>query len=102
MDWKKQRTVKMNDMQGLLDKAREGVVTVVFKKKGTEEIRIMPCTLNPELLNHQPKDVTEIVEQAATNERFVVWSIDKDAWRSFVAANVIEWYEGYPKQIIEI
>ena len=102
MDWKKQRIWKVNDMQELLDKAREGVVTVVFKKKGTEEIRVMPCTLRAELLNHQPKDVVEIVEQSATNERFVVWSIDKDAWRSFIAANVMEWYEGYPKQTIEI
>jgi hypothetical protein len=102
MDWKKQRIMKMNDMQGLLDKAREGVVTVVFNKKSTEEIRTMPCTLKPEWLNHQLTDVKEIVEQAATNERFVVWSLDKEAWRSFVAANVIEWYEGYPKQTIEI
>jgi hypothetical protein len=102
MDWKKQRIMKMNDTQLFLDKAREGVATVVFKKVGTEEIRVMPCTLKPELLNHQPNDVTEIVEQAATNERFVVWSLDKDAWRSFVTANVIEWYEGYPKQTIEI
>jgi|TARA_R110001592_G_scaffold7466_8_gene41888 hypothetical protein len=86
----------MSDMQKLLDKAREGVVTVKFKKVGTDDIRIMPCTLKPELLNHQPHEVTEIVEQVATNDRFVVWSLDKDAWRSFVANTLIEWYEGYP------
>jgi len=92
----------MNNTQEFLDKAREGVVTVVFKKVGTEEVRVMPCTLKPDLLRHHSKDVTEIVEQAATNERFVVWSLDKDAWRSFVASTLIEWYEGYPKQIVEI
>ena len=40
-----------NETQNLINALKNGVVTVVFKKINTEEIRIMPCTLNPDVLN---------------------------------------------------
>ena len=34
-----------NETQNLVNALKKEVVTVVFKKINTEEIRIMPCTL---------------------------------------------------------
>ena len=38
------------ETQNLVNALKKDVVTVIFKKINTEEIRIMPCTLNEEIL----------------------------------------------------
>lgn len=76
-------------IKGFIDAAKKGVVTVEFTKIDTGELRVMPCTLNPELSNH---NVPEILEQREDNEHIVVWSLDKNAWRSFRVETVIDWY----------
>ena len=80
-------------MNGFVKAARDGVVTVEFKKIDTGELRVMPCTLNRELSNH---NVPEILEQKEDNDHLVVWAMDKQAWRSFRVETVVKWYEGYP------
>lgn len=85
----------MSKMDGFIKCAQEGAVTVVFKKVNTEEIRTMPCTLNRELSNG---NVPEILEQQEVSDHLAVWSLDKDAWRSFRTDTVIEWYKGEPQQ----
>jgi hypothetical protein len=80
-------------MNGFVKAARDGVVTVEFKKIDTGELRVMPCTLNRELSNH---NVPEILEQKENNDHLVVWALDKNAWRSFRVETVVKWYEGYP------
>lgn len=83
----------MQSPEKFLQAAKEGVVTVVFKKINTDEIRIMPCTLNESISNGNA-----IVKDTDPNsEHFAVWCLDKDAWRSFRANTVVEWYEGEPK-----
>lgn len=82
-----------NDINGFTAAAKKGVVTVEFNKIDTEELRVMPCTLNSELSNH---NVPEILEQREESEHLVVWSMDKEAWRSFRVNTMIKWYEGYP------
>ena len=83
----------MEQPEKFIKEAREGVVTVEFKKIGTGEVRVMPSTLNPEIAN------TAIVISDFDHEsdNFVVWSCDKDAWRSFRVNTVIRWYKGEPK-----
>lgn len=78
---------------GFVDAAKKGVVTVEFTKIDTGELRVMPCTLNSELSNH---NVPEILEQKEESDHLVVWSMDKDAWRSFRVNTMIKWYEGSP------
>ena len=39
-----------NETAKLLEALQKGQVTVTFRKIDTGEIRIMPCTLNPEML----------------------------------------------------
>lgn len=80
-------------IKGFVAAALEGVVTVEFTKIDTGELRIMPCTLNRELSDH---NVPEILEQREDNEHLVVWSLDKQAWRSFRVNTVVKWYKGYP------
>jgi hypothetical protein len=83
----------MKDTDKFLTEAKKGIVTVVFEKLHTKEIRTMPCTLNPEL-----GDFTiEIKNYDPKSDHFVVWCTDKDAWRSFRANTVKEWYTGEPK-----
>jgi len=80
--------------QEFLQRVNEGVATVEFRKVGTDELRVMPCTLNSSIVG-QDLAVTG-KEQNANSEHLVVWSLDKDAWRSFRVETVERWYEGYP------
>ena len=75
-----------------LNYIKENVATVEFRKVGTDELRVMPCTLNAEVMGEQSAEVT----QQANNDHLVVWSMDRDAWRSFRVNTVERWYEGYP------
>jgi hypothetical protein len=82
-------------MKEFIEVAKKGVVTVEFIKVGTDEKRVMPCTLNPVLSEH---NVPEILEQKESNDHLVVWALDKQAWRSFRVNTVVRWYEGYPEE----
>lgn len=75
-----------------LNYIKENVATVEFRKIGTDELRVMPCTLNPDVMG----TTTSEVNQQAENEHLVVWSVDKDNWRSFRVETVERWYAGYP------
>lgn len=81
-----------NTIKGFVKAAQQGVVTVEFIKIDTEECRVMPCTLNPALSNH---NVPEILEQREDSDHIVVWALDKEAWRSFRVSTLVKWYEGY-------
>jgi len=80
----------LKNVKGFIKAAKEGAVTVEFTKIDTGELRVMPCTLNHELSD---KNVPEVLEQQEKNEHLVVWSLDKNAWRSFRVETVVNWYE---------
>ena len=80
--------------QEFLQRGNEGVATVEFRKVGTDELRVMPCTLNSSIVGQDL--AVSGKEQNANSEHLVVWSLDKDAWRSFRVETVERWYEGYP------
>ena len=66
----------------LLEALKKGTVTVSFRKIDTGELRVMPCTLNPVVL--EANGVTNKVNvQGTDTEAFPVWALNKDAWRSF-------------------
>ena len=83
----------MQNVENFLNLVKEGVATVVFKKINTDEIRVMPCTLNKEIAGTS----IEVKQMDPNSEHFAVWCLDKNAWRSFRVNTVVEWYEGYPK-----
>jgi len=83
-------------MKGLLDAAKTGVVTVEFIKVGTDELRVMPCTLNNKLSEgHVPEVLSLDFDDDA--EHFAVWAVDVKGWRSFRLDTVERWYVGYPE-----
>jgi len=85
----------MKDKVKFLDEAKAGIVTVEFRKIDTEELRIMPCTLNKEISGGK---VPETFNQKPDSDHFAVWCIDRGAWRSFRVNTVEQWYKGMPQQ----
>ena len=82
--------MEISEKQQLLDSLLKGIVQVTFKKIDTGELRIMPCTLKPETLKEA--GVTISIDYSATGmEAFPVWSLDKNAWRSFRLDTVQQW-----------
>jgi len=82
--------MEMNERAKLLKALQKGQVTVTFRKVDTGEIRVMPCTLNPAIL--EANDVTTKINYSADKmEVFPVWSLDKNAWRSFILDTVEAW-----------
>ena len=78
------------ERKALLEALKKGTVTVTFRKIDTGELRVMPCTLNPAVLEaNQVK--TTINYEPQNMEAFPVWSLDKDAWRAFRLDTVEGW-----------
>jgi hypothetical protein len=85
----------INEKALLLEALQTGQVTVTFKKIDTGELRVMPCTLEPKAL--EKAGVTNKVNYGATQmEAFPVWSLDKNAWRSFRLDTVVQWDTNSP------
>ena len=74
----------------LLEALKKGTVTVSFRKIDTGELRVMPCTLNPAVLEANGV-ATKVSISNTDTEVFPVWSLDKNAWRSFRLDTVEGW-----------
>jgi hypothetical protein len=61
---------------------------VTFKKIDGE-IRVMPCTLSPEVLPPQQPLAEGKVPRKPNPNVVSAWSLDRSAWRSFKVENVI-------------
>ena len=82
--------MNQNECGSLIEALQEGAVTVTFQKVGSDETRVMPCTLNSTVLESKGvKTDTESVSPESTH--LAVWSIDNDAWRSFRVNTVTGW-----------
>jgi|TARA_B100001094_G_scaffold21674_1_gene18302 hypothetical protein len=79
-----------NDKANLLEALQKGQVTVSFTKIDTGELRVMPCTLNKDILKENGIETT-INYSSNSMEAFPVWSLDKSAWRSFRLDTVESW-----------
>lgn len=84
----------MKNADKFLKEAKQGIVTVVFTKIGTGETRVMPCTLKEDLIPAK----AVIKDMDPNSDNLVVWSLDKDAWRSFRVNTVTDWYVGREKE----
>ncbi len=77
----------------IINALKKGVVTVVFEKIDTKEIRTMPCTLNQDI-HKQSLDF----KNYASPDTLVMYGLDVKAWRDVRVNTIVEWYEGYPKE----
>ena len=82
--------MNIKEKSDLLSALYKGTVTVTFRKIDTGEIRVMPCPLNPTILEANGI-TTEIKVSATQMEHFPVWALDKLAWRSFRLDTVEGW-----------
>ena len=78
--------------QKIIDALQKGVITIVFEKIGTGEIRTMPCTLNNDISNQ-----TLQIKKYSSPDAVICWGLDVEAWRDVRVDTIIEWYKGYPK-----
>ena len=77
-----------NETAELIEALQKGQVTVTFQKVNSSEIRVMPCTLNPTVL--EANEVSPGKESELTSV-IPVWSTDQNAWRSFRTDSIISW-----------
>jgi len=82
--------MQTNEVTKLIESLRDGIVTVTFKKINTDEIRVMPCSLDPKVLTENGV-TTEIKSFDPASDHLVAWALDKKAWRSFRLSTVISW-----------
>ena len=79
-----------NELSLLLEALKKGTATVTFQKIDSDEIRGMPCTLNPTVLKANGVDI--VIETVNPNtDHVAVWALDKNAWRSFRVSTVLGW-----------
>ena len=71
---------------------KEGVVTVEFTKIDTDELRVMPCTLNQEIHKQSLN-----IKNYSTNDTMVMYGLDVKAWRDVKIDTIQKWYPGYPQ-----
>ena len=82
--------MEIAERNNLVKALQTGIVQVIFKKINTEEIRIMPCTLNKDvLMENGVKTVLESMEPSS--DHYAVWALDKNAWRSFRVNTIVSW-----------
>ena len=77
----------------IINALKKGVVTVVFEKIDTKEIRTMPCTLNQDIHKQSLN-----FKNYASPDTLVMYGLDVKAWRDVRVNTIVEWYEGYPKE----
>ena len=80
-------------MKPLIDSLYKGIVTVVFEKIDTGELRIMPCTLNKDIHKQSME-----IKGYHSNDNVIMYALDKQAWRDVRINTIVEWYEGMPKE----
>jgi hypothetical protein len=79
----------MIDKNELIKLLEEGEVTVTFRKKHVNEIRVMHCTKNPDFipLEDLPKGN---FKKIAPDYIVCAYDLDKEDWRSFDIDLVID------------
>ena len=79
--------------KAIVDALKKGVVTIVFEKIDTGELRTMPCTLNNEI-----SGVSMIIKEYSSPDTLVMYGLDVNAWRDVRVDTIQDWYNGYPKE----
>ena len=79
----------MADSAKIIEALKKGIVTIVFEKIDTKEIRTMPCTLNNEISGQQM-----VFKNYQSEDTILAWALDKKAWRDVRVNTIIKWYEG--------
>ena len=82
-------TQKKFDRAEMKKLLQENECIVEFKKVDGDK-RVMPCTLNPELMPEPPKKEEGKTKRKENLSTLGVWCTDKKAWRSFRVESVTD------------
>ena len=74
--------------QEIVKALKKGVITVVFEKIDTKEIRTMPCTLNQDIHGQSLE-----FKNYASPDTLVMWGLDLIGWRVVRLISIVVWYE---------
>ena len=80
-----------NEKAKLIEALKRGTVTVTFEKINNGGIRVMPCTLNPVVIEAHGIKTTTISNISSESQHLAAFALDKEAWRSFVCDTVLSW-----------
>lgn len=81
-------TAVVNDM---IKHLQDGLVEVTFEKINDGGTRVMPCTLNPEILESETGKKVSVASVDPNSAHIAVWGMDVKAWRSFRVSTVTSW-----------
>lgn len=82
--------MQSSEKEQLIQALLKGTVTVTFQKVDSDEVRVMPCTLNPVILEANGIK-SEVKSINAESDHIATWALDKEAWRSFRTSTVLGW-----------
>jgi hypothetical protein len=75
----------------LIKHLKEGLVEVTFEKINNGGTRVMPCTLNPKILESETGKSVLVGSVDPSSSHIAVWGMDVQAWRSFRVSTVTSW-----------
>jgi hypothetical protein len=75
----------------LIKHLKEGLVEVTFEKINDGGTRVMPCTLNPAILESEIGKSITVGSIDSGSDNIAVWGMDVKAWRSFRVSTVTGW-----------
>ncbi len=87
------RQIILNNLKNLISTLKEGVTTITFEKIDTGEVRVMPCTLNRDLMGTNAFSLENINSQSKS---IVVYALDKQAIRDVMVDTIKDWHKGSP------
>ena len=77
-----------------------GKVQVIFRKRENNLIRTLLCTLNPKFIPPESmKVLAEVI--GAAGDRFIVWDVEKNDWRSFYLNTVVDMFTTEQKKELD-
>ena len=87
--------MQLSERTELIKALKNGTVTVTFYKKDGS-VRVMPCTLNPVVLDANgiealPTDYIQLSSCTSVWDQIPVWDTEHSGWRSFLDGQVISW-----------
>lgn len=70
---------------------QDGLVEVTFEKINDGGTRVMPCTLNQEIIESETGKKITVSSVDHTSSNIAVWGMDVKAWRSFRVSTITGW-----------
>jgi len=75
------------------DLLAKGKVKVVFRKRGNNLLRVLLCTLNESFIPPEEMSTYEGALTSSGGDRYIVWDLEKNDWRSFYMDSVLSFEE---------